>query len=605
MTQRRHEMPFGATVTSDGVSFSLFAPDVSHVELMLQGRAPVPMEADGAWKTIHVSDAAAGDLYQFRLPGGLLIPDPASRFQPHGVIGPSQVIDPRAYEWNDPAWIGRPWAETVLYEAHVGTATTEGTYASFARRIDQLAAIGITAVELLPVSQWRGDRNWGYDGVLPFAPASAYGAPDDLRALIDRAHALGVMIIMDVVYNHFGPSGNYLHSYASSFFTERHLTPWGAAVNFDGEESEHARSYFINNALYWVREFNVDSLRLDAVHAIHDESPRHILSEIATEVRAISGDRHVHLILENDNNEAHWLKRDNDGVSAPLYTAQWNDDAHHCWHTLLTGERDGYYKDFADKAPERLGRSLAEGFVYQDDVSTFRNGERRGEPSAHLHPGAFIDFLQNHDQVGNRALGERIDALVDPEKLAVARAVLLLSPHIPMLFMGEEIAAQNPFQYFVDFAEEPELAEAVRTGRAREFKSFSSFGASQSQRLPDPNSVETFERSKLDCAEEKDAGCLEATRKITQLISLRREHIVPIVASRFLGSNYSTTNGSLIDVTWRFEAGALRLLLNTGMVEAEIVAAKWRQVYASDAAEFLSARAMLPSWSMVMMRSEQ
>jgi maltooligosyltrehalose trehalohydrolase len=423
--------------------------------------------------------------------------------------------------------------------------------------------------------------------------------------LIDRAHALGVMVITDVVYNHFGPSGNYLHHYSSSFFTARHLTPWGPAINFDGEGAEQTRSYFINNTLYWIREFNVDGLRLDAVHAIHDDSQRHILFDIAREVRAASGDRHVHLILENDNNEAHWLERDRDGVAAPLYTAQWNDDANHCWHTLLTGERDGYYKDFADNVPERLARSLAEGFVYQNDVSAFRKGERRGEPSAHLHPGAFIDFLQNHDQVGNRAFGERIDALADPRRLAVARAVLLLSPHIPLLFMGEEFGAKDPFQFFVDFAEEPELAEAVRTGRAREFESFSSFGTSQSRRLPDPNAVETFERSKLDCAEKKHVRSIEVNRKIRQLTSLRREYIVPLIASRFFESRYSTQNGFLIDVRWRFEAGMLRLLLNTGMIDAEIEAGEWGLIYASDGAELSAGRAMLPTWSTILMRGDQ
>ena len=599
MTQHAWPQSFGPQVTPDGVDFRLYAPDADSVELLVEGHTPIAMDGEGGWKHAHVPHAGDGTLYCFRLPGGLVIPDPASRFQPEGLSGPSRVVVPGAYRWSDANWRGRPWPEAVIYEAHVGAATPEGTYAAFGERLEDLAALGVTAIELMPLAQWRGARNWGYDGVLPFAPCCAYGEPDDLRAFIDLAHAHGLMVFIDVVYNHFGPSGNYLHAYARSFFTERHQTPWGAAINFDDEGREAARAFFVENAVHWIAGYHADGLRFDAVHAIRDESEPHILADISQAVKAAAPDRHVHLILENDSNESRWLERGPDDAPR-FYTAQWNDDAHHCWHALLTGEHDGYYADFAQNAPVKLARSLAEGFVYQGDPSPFRDGELRGEPSAHLHPAAFIDFLQNHDQVGNRAFGERIDAIADAARVASARAALLLSPHIPLLFMGEEWGARTPFLYFVDFAEEPDLATAVREGRRREFQGFAEFAHGGSDEIPDPNALVTFARSKLDDDEAARAEHRDIYARTRELLALRRRHVTPLLASRFIEAHVAEGAArGLVDVTWRFEAGSLRIAINLGPQDAHVAAEEAESFHICGTVSFNASQARLAPWSLV------
>ncbi len=467
-------MPFGPLLESDGVRFRLWAPGAKKVDVVLVGQdqehSVVMSATQDGWHEVLVPEAGPGSLYRFRINDGTLVPDPGSRFQPEDVFGPSQVVDTAGFSWENPDWKGRPWVETVLYELHVGTFTPEGTYDGVRARLPYLKELGVTAVELMPLADFPGHRNWGYDGVLPFAPDSAYGTPEDLRRLIDEAHGLGLMVFLDVVYNHFGPEGNYLHLYAPRFFTEAHQTPWGAAIDFSVPQ---VREFFIANAVYWLREYRFDGLRLDAVHAIQDDGPVHILEELAqTVARVLPQDRHVHLVLENDANQARFLAREGAG-NPKYYGAQWNDDIHHVYHVLGTGETQGYYADYADNVLDRLGRCLAQGFAYQGEPSPHREGEARGEPSAHLPPEAFVAFIQNHDQIGNRALGERLTRLAPEEKRTALTAMYLLSPQIPMLYMGEEWASEQPFPFFCDF--QGDLAEAVREGRRKEFAAFPEF----------------------------------------------------------------------------------------------------------------------------------
>ncbi len=602
--RRTHAMPFGAEMTEEGVRFALWAPTAREVALVLDGADhPMPDEGDG-WRRLVTPEARAGSRYAYRIDGDLLVPDPASRFQSEDVHGPSLVVDPSAYDWSDASWTGRPWEETVLYEVHVGAATPEGTYAGLMGKLEDLRDLGVTAVELMPLFDCPGRRNWGYDGVLPFAPEAAYGTPDDLKRLVDRAHALGLMVFLDVVYNHFGPAGNYLHAYAKSFFTERHQTPWGAGINFDGRHSRPVRDFFVHNALYWLEEFHLDGLRFDAVHAILDDSPHHIIAEIAERARAVFPERMVHLVLENGANEARWLERA-DRERPRLHTAQWNDDIHHCWHVLLTGEGDGYYRDYADRPVERLGRCLAEGFAYQGERSEHEGGKPRGEPSAHLPPAAFVGFLQNHDQIGNRAFGERLTALAAPERLELARAGLLLSPQVPLLFMGEEWGAQTPFLFFVDFSDDPALARAVREGRAREFANFKSFAEQHGLRqVPDPTLEETFALSRLDWDEAARAPHRSIREETRALLRLRQAEVAPLVKSGFVGAQVSPTRPEALDVVWTFKAGRLRFTANFGEAETAFERGAERILWASRSAALDQGLVRLPAWTGAMLRSE-
>ncbi|MGZ5041552.1 MAG: malto-oligosyltrehalose trehalohydrolase [Usitatibacter sp.] len=551
---RAHAMPFGAEVGGGGTRFRLWAPACDRVKLELgDGARSVEMaREDGGWHCARVEGVGAGTPYAFRLEDGARVPDPASRSNPRDVGEPSVVVDPKAFEWTDDAWRGRPWREAVLYELHIGAFTKEGTFAAAAARLDHLARCGITALEVMPVADFAGERNWGYDGVLPFAPDAAYGTPDDFKRFVVEAHARGLMVLLDVVYNHFGPEGNYLKLYAPQFFNPAHRTPWGSAVNFDGEDARTVRDFFVHNALYWIEEFHLDGLRLDAVHAIADDSATHIVSEIARAIAAGPGHhRHVHLVLENDRNQASLLQRGAD----PAATAQWNDDWHHAVHVLVTGEKDGYYADYAERPAWQLARALAEGFVFQGEPSAHRRGERRGEPSAHLPPEAFVPFLQNHDQVGNRALGERLATLAPPEAMRLATATLLLAPSVPLLFMGEEFGALSPFLYFCDF--HGELAQAVRDGRRKEFAAFARFaGAKERSRIPDPNARETFAASKLrweDLDDPAHSRCLEHHRA---LLELRSSRIVPRLDDRACPGSYGTFGAAGIAVEWTLGDGA-------------------------------------------------
>jgi malto-oligosyltrehalose trehalohydrolase len=603
--KRRHNMPFGAECLSDGrVRFRLWAPVARQVDLCLgdiHQAQHLQLDQEQGWFELITDAAKPGTQYRFRIDGKQNVPDPASRFQPRDVHGPSEVIDPEAFDWNDQDWHGRPWEEAVIYELHVGAFTPEGTFTTVAEKLDYLADLGVTALELMPLSDFPGHRNWGYDGVLPFAPDSSYGRPEDLKQLIQGAHRRGLMVLLDVVYNHFGPEGNYLHSYAPQFVTDRHHTPWGDGINFDGAESRTVRDFFIQNALYWLTEYHFDGLRLDAVNAIADDSTPDILTELAEVVRGAELDRHVHLIVENERNQAHYLERTT-RCRPQTYTAQWNDDIHHVLHVLTTGESEGYYSDYSDHPIRQLGRCLVEGFAYQGEASSYRNGATRGEPSKGLPPGAFISFLQNHDQIGNRAFGERITKLANSRAIRAAMAILLLAPSPPLIFMGEEFGVDTPFLFFCDF--EKELAAAVTEGRRSEFAHFSAFtDPAKRKQIPDPSAPSTFESSRLNWDAIAQPLHEEWLRFYRQLLKLRFEHIVPrLAASCKIKSDYEVLGNTGLIAHWTF-AGNSRLAVaaNLGSTSLSgLVSSVPKIIYASDPTSSDALQAgSLPPWSVV------
>jgi maltooligosyltrehalose trehalohydrolase len=530
-------LPLGATYALGDTTFRFWAPAQAEVQLEIRGRDPALMEHDGeGWFALTV-DVPADSRYRFRLADGLAVPDPASRLQDGDVHGWSVLVDPKAYRWRTPDWSGRPWREAVVYELHVGCF---GGFAGVADALPRLKELGITAVQLMPIADFPGSRNWGYDGVLPYAPDAAYGTPAELKALVDRAHELGLMILLDVVYNHFGPEGNYLGAYAPGAFRDDLQTPWGGAIDFRREE---VRSFFTENVLYWLIEYRFDGLRLDAVHAISEAD---WIDEMALAVRSAAElrDRRVHLVLENEHNEQSHLAGNVD--------AQWNDDFHHVFHVLLTGEREGYYADFAEDTAGKLARCLKDGFVYQGE--TMGHIERpRGTPSGHLPPTAFVSFLQNHDQTGNRAFGDRLTTLAPPGGVEAATAALLLCPQIPMLFMGEETASETPFLFFTDHAEP--LAQAVRDGRRKEFAKFAAFAGEE---IPDPNAVETFEAS---IPRPHPTRAAARTALIKRLLAIRSAEI----ASREVTAEAEAEvlGPKAVRAAWRFADGArLTLLVN-------------------------------------------
>jgi malto-oligosyltrehalose trehalohydrolase len=544
---------FGPTLTSDGASFRLWAPAAKRVDVLLD--KPYPLRrGDNGWYTTEIAGVTAGARYKFRIDDEIDVPDPASAFQPEDVSGPSELIDHATYPWRAVDWRGRPWPEAVLIETHVGTFTPVGTYRAMIDKLDHLVSTGITALELMPLADFAGRRNWGYDGVLWYAPDSAYGRPDDLKALIDAAHLRGVMVFLDVVYNHFGPEGNYLGRYAPSFFTEAQ-TPWGSAIDYRVRE---VRDFAIENALYWLRDYRFDGLRLDAVHAITEPgevSMLHELSQRAGKLAAETG-RHIHLVLENDDNAAHLLDPD-EAKPRGKYRAQWNDDYHHAWHVLLTGESHGYYRDYQQAPRNDIARALGSGFVYQGEASVHREGRSRGEPSKALAPAAFVNFLQNHDQIGNRALGDRLESNVRPEAIEAALAITLLAPMVPMLFMGEEWGATTPFPFFCDF--HGELANAVRNGRRGEFAdAYAKYGDG----VPDPLDASTAQSAVLDWSACGEAPGRERLKLVRELLSIRHRDITPRLAGAAFGDAQTTDQG-LLTAHWRMGGGAtLRLTAN-------------------------------------------
>lgn len=537
---------YGATLLRPGLTcFRLWAPNAARVDVVIDGGASIEAmrQFPSGWFEAYVH-CGAGARYLFRLDGELEVPDPASRAQESDAHGPSVVTDPNSYQWRDDHWSGRPWEETVFYEMHVGAC---GGFAGVIDMLPSLSRLGITAVELMPIAAFPGSRNWGYDGVLQFAPESTYGKPDDLKALVDTAHALGIQVFLDVVYNHFGPDGNYLNAYARTFFRDDIDTPWGAAIDFRRPE---VREFFVQNALYWLNEFHIDGLRMDALHAIEEQE---WLPELAADIRArIRPGRCVHLVMEHEDNAAHLMPSS--------FNAQWNDDGHHVLHVLLTGEATGYYTDFAEDAAAKLCRCLEQGFIYQGEPSAHRKGEPRGMPSAHLPPTSFVLFLQNHDQIGNRAFGERLTTLARPAALRAAMALLLLSPQIPLLFMGEPVGATEPFRYFTDYHDEA-LAQAVREGRRNEFAAFAEFEDPERRAaIPDPNDPGTFEASiPTTVTDELSANRRRWLAWTRTLLATRHKYIVPRLAgcsadrARVLGSH-------AVEARWRLGDGSLLLI---------------------------------------------
>lgn len=543
----------GASLCDSGVQFRVWAPFAQNVEVHLLSPVDqyVPMENDekGYW-TATVDGVGPGTRYFYRIDGSKERPDPASGYQPEGVHGPSEVIDPE-FDWEDSHWRGLALEEFVLYELHIGTFTPGGTFEAAIPRLVELKDLGVTAIELMPVAQFPGRRNWGYDGVYLYAAHNSYGGPQGLKRLVNEAHRLGLAVVLDVVYNHLGPEGNYLWDYGP-YFTDRYRTPWGPAVNFDGPYSDEVRRFIVENACYWIEEFHIDALRLDAVHAIFDFSAQHILYEIAEAVHATGKKlrRQVYVIAESALNDPRVVRRPE--VGGYGVDAQWNDDFHHSLRTLLTGERSGYYCDFG--ALWQLAKAYREGFVYTGQYSSYRK-RRHGSAAYDVPASRFVVFAQNHDQVGNRMLGERLSQLVDFEALKLAAAAVILSPFIPLLFMGEEYGEKAPFLYFIDHSD-PELIAAVREGRKREFAAFRWQGEP-----PDPQDEKTFAASKLDWQLRQEPGHCQLYALYRELLRIRKK-LQALLGHREEVETAYDNPAQAIQVLRRGSNGAALLILN-------------------------------------------
>lgn len=510
-------LPVGAEPLPGGVHFRVWAPRRERVEVVPAERPrPIPLAREpGGYFSGFVPGIGAGARYRYRLDGGEALPDPASRFQPEGPHGPSEVVDPAQYRWSDGGWPGVRLEGQVIYELHVGAFTPEGTWTAAARELPALADLGVTLIEVMPVAEVPGRFNWGYDGVGLFAPTRLYGRPDDFRRLVDRAHALGLGVLLDVVYNHLGPDGNYLKRFAEEYFTGRYGTDWGEALNFDGEGSAGVREFFLANAGYWIDEFHLDGLRLDAVHAIHDASPDHILAEIARRVRRSARGRGTLVIAEDELLRTALIRPVEEGGFG--LDAAWNDDFHHSARVAATGRREGYYRAYRG-TPQELISAVKWGFLFQGPGRA--EGEPpRGAPTFGVPPARFVTFLQNHDQIAHSARGLRLHQITSPGRCRALTALLLLAPGTPLLFMGQEFAASSPFLFFADH--EPALAGLMREGRARFLTQFASVADPAMQAaLDDPGDPATFARCKLDLGErERHAAALRLHR---DLLALRR-----------------------------------------------------------------------------------
>ena len=542
--------PLGASLREDGTTFCVWAPACRSVDLVVEGRTPERLrEAGDGMRELTVPALMTGVRYQYRLDGERYRPDPVSRWQPQGVHGPSVVVDPSQFAWTDQGFRGHARADLVFYELHVGTYTTTGTFEAIIPSLPRLADLGITAVELMPVGEFPGSRNWGYDGAHLYAPQSTYGGPRGLRRLVDACHAQGLSVFLDVVYNHQGPEGNYLAEYGP-YFTDRYKTPWGTAINFDGPDGAGVRRHFVENARYWVKEFHIDGLRLDAVHSIFDTSPRHILTDVAEGAReeGRAQGRPVHVIVESHDNDRRLLLPAADGGLG--LDGVWADDFHHAVHVRLTGERGGYYIDF--QPPELLPRAITDGFAFQGEHSEYF-GRERGTPTAGLPPDQFVVCIQNHDQVGNRAQGDRLSTTVSIEAAKLAAALMFATPALPLLFMGEEYGETSPFQFFTSFLD-PGLVEAVRQGRAAEISRFGWQGA-----LPDPGQPATFLRSRLNHALATAPRHRELREYYRQWLALRAEH--PALGARHRDLTRASLKGDVLSVSRAAPDGAAVVLV--------------------------------------------
>jgi maltooligosyltrehalose trehalohydrolase len=563
----------GPQLVADGhCAFRSWAPNARTAAVILDSTGErIEMGHRDEGYFIAVACAAAGTRYRISLDAGEPLPDPASRFQPAGVHGASEVVDLRQFVWSDSHWRGVALRDMILYELHVGTFTAEGTLDAAIRDLDRLRDLGITAVELMPLSQFAGGRNWGYDGVFPFAVQNTYGGPLALQRFVNAAHARGLAVILDVVYNHLGPEGNRLDEFGP-YFTDRYRTPWGPAVNFDGADSDEVRAFFLSNALFWLREFHLDGLRLDAVHGIFDFGARHILAELRARVTQLAGElaRDIHLIAESDLNDSKILVEADAGGYG--LSAQWSDDFHHALHVLLTGERNGYYSDF-DGVTD-LARVMCEGWRYGGDYSRFRRRHHGNSPSG-LAAEQFVVCAQNHDQIGNRAPGDRLAASLNVDQLQVAAAAVLLSPFVPLLFMGEEYAETNPFPYFTSHSDAA-LADAVRRGRREEFAAFG-----LSDEVPDPQAESTFESAKLDRAHAATARGVQIGQFYRNLIRLRKEAGIAGIWPSVAADEASRT----LRLRYRESKIPLVVIFNFGRasanVEPDLLGSKWERVLSS------------------------
>lgn len=600
MTGFASELSWGAApLPTGGARFRMWAPALPSLILAAaegDGEQVMRQAGDG-WFELETDLVPVGGGYVFKLPDGRRVPDPAARAQMIDVHGPSRLVDPTAYLWRTRDWLGRPWEEVVIYELHTGTFTPDGTFAGIERRLDHLANLGVTAIEIMPVAQFGGNRGWGYDGVLLYAPHVAYGGPDGLKRLIDAIHGCGLMALLDVVYNHFGPDGNYLGLYAPDFFRAERQTPWGAAIAY---EKRPVRDYFIENALYWLEEYRFDGLRLDAIDQIEDPSTPTILEELAATIRERITGRHIHLTTEDDRNTVRLHERGADG-RPKLFTAEWNDDYHHAIHTIATGETDGYYGDYATDAASHLLRALTEGFIYQGEASSFRDGARRGQPSASLPPTAFINFLQNHDQVGNRAFGERLTTLAGVPMIEALTAMLLLAPHIPLIYMGEEWGETRPFLYFTDFG--GDLARAVREGRRDEFRKWPQFANPElREKIPDPNRDGTAVAARLDWSALNQPDHAARLHLVRKLLDMRTREIAPRLAGMHGGQGSGEVLAhQAVVVNWRLGDGSdLIMIANLGDAALEHDAVgKYldgaRMLYPADSEVSRSTKNILPA----------